>query len=137
MALIEKIAPALSYFVIDLTDKIEEKLVQYDITMRQYLLLADIYRKDGILMKDLMALKPYKAVFYRDLNYLHSKKMLTKRKGRKYKKNIYLHLTAYGESIVFDVNEVIEKFILESQKDLRKIKCMINFLNKYSGSDTI
>ncbi len=137
MALIEKIAPALSYFIIDLTDKIEERLIQYDITMRQYLILADIYRKDGILMRELMKSKPYKAVFYRDLNYLHSKKMLTKRKGRKYKKNIYLHLTAYGESIVFDINEVVGKFISKSQKDLRKVRCMINFLNEYSGSDAM
>jgi DNA-binding MarR family transcriptional regulator len=131
MILSEKIAPALSYFMIDLTDKIEEKLLKYGLTIRQYMLLADIYHKDGILMKDLMRLKPYKAIFYRNINYLHDNKMITKRKGRKYKQNIYLHPTAFGETVIFDINDIIAEFVSESQNDLRKIKCMVNFLNKY------
>ncbi len=133
MKINEQITPELLGLFSDISALVEKTIEKYSILVRQYFLLFDVYRYDGIKLSSMSKDKPFKALFYRDIEYLHEQKMLTKRKGKKYKKLIYLHLTAYGETIVQEVNDSVSEFIENKFSDKRKIKCMISFLNEYTG----
>jgi DNA-binding MarR family transcriptional regulator len=120
-------------FLYDVESVLEKQVEKYKILPRHYFLLLYVYRHDGIKLNDMAKNKIYKPLFYRDMDYLNGLKMLTKRKGRKYKRNIYLHLTAYGEVIVEDAIDEIYGFLQTKFPDKRRIKCVSTFLDEYMG----
>ena len=120
-------------FLYDVENLLEKEIEKYKILPRHYFLLLYVHRHDGIKLNDMAKNKVYKPLFYRDMDYLNNLKMLTKRKGRKHKKSIYLHLTAYGEVVVEEALDEVYEFLQNKISDKRKIKCISTFLNEYLG----
>ncbi len=131
MSLNDNFISALLRFSIDLSWVVEKIIEKYSITIEQYFLLSYIYYNDGVRLDQLSKDKPYKPLFYRNIDYLHKQKIISKRHGRKYKKLIYLHPTAYGEVIMGNVGEALDKYITSKYSDRRKLKCLTNLLENH------